>query len=338
MLSKADGRYLERKLRFLRDKVSAPLISELETRLLAGQISSELDRVSQFAAGRPGPRVRVFRPAAEASGEELLATFAKMAAPYVMQLIGGSSRCGVTWGRMLAKLVAAAKRLGTRQKAATEFVPLAGEPLGFAPTSSSSSILSDEFQQLVLGSGHHARSLTMLPALIPRDFNLQERITIKKLIGRLRDYQEIFLGAKPGDPPIAESLDALITSVGRHPLGFKDGSLLDKDEERPLFLGDIGGVLLPKRAEGPGQDRKLAEAMADLADRWTGLRVRHVRACADLALAAPSAAVGVVVLSVGGDRAPVVFECVKLGLISHLLIDGALEQALLDVCRVRSRI
>jgi hypothetical protein len=255
-----------------------------------------------------------------------------------MQLIGRSSRCGVTWGRMLANLVAAAKQLGARSKAATEFIPLAGEPLGFAPTSSSSSILADELQQLVLGSGHHARSLTMLPALIPRDFDLQERITIKKLIGRLRDYQEIFLGAKPGDRPIAESLDALITSVGRDPLGFKDGSLLDKDEERPLFLGDIGGVLLPKREEDLRRGRGLAEAVADLADRWTGLRVGHIRACADVALAAQPAGVGVVVLSVGAERAPVVFECIKLGLISHLLIDGALEQALLEVSRVRSRI
>jgi DNA-binding transcriptional regulator LsrR (DeoR family) len=336
VLDRAEGRYIERRVSFLRDKVPGHLQSELEMRLVAHAISSELDRLAQFAYGRPGPKVRVLQLPEECPGEEGLASFARLAAPYVLHLVVRASLCGVTWGRMLANLVRAAKQLGTRPKTSTEFVPLAGEPLGFAPTSSSSSILADELQQFLRGHGHHARSLTMLPALIPRDFSPDERTTINKLIARLKDYRDIFVGGVADEPPIVTSLDALITSVGRDPLGFKDGSLLDSERERPMFIGDIGGVLLPGRPGTPEQALHLEAAMADLADRWTGLRLNHIRACAERAAADPARTVGVVVLSVGATRAPVIYECVKLGLISHLIIDGALEQALLEECRLRS--
>ena len=51
---------------------------------------------------------------------------------------------------------------------------------------------------------------------------------------------------------------------------------------------------------------------------------------------APRAKIGVVVLSFGADRAPVIFECIKKGLVSHLFIDETLEGALLAECKKRS--
>src|SRR5262249_9767749 len=132
-----------------------------------------------------------------------------------------------------ASLVTAAKTITPRPSSETEFIPLAGEPLGFAPTSSSSSLLADELQRLCREGESHARSLLMLPTLIPREFSADERRAIDKLIGHLRDYREIFVQGANGAPPLADQLCAIITSVGPDPLGFAGKSLLDRDTERP---------------------------------------------------------------------------------------------------------
>jgi DNA-binding transcriptional regulator LsrR (DeoR family) len=335
ILSRVEGKYYERKTSFLPNGIKDGLGAEIETRLLAVEISRELNRVAQFATRKPGPKVRVLRLGPNQPGEAQLSSFAKMAAPFVLQLISRTSRCGVTWGRMLANLVTAAKSIGFRGGSSAEIIPLAGEPLGFAPTSSSSSIIADELQRLLRGDDRHARTLTMLPALIPRDFTPAERRIIGKLIARLRDYQEIFIGGGSGVRPLVDGLDGLITSVGADPLGFREGSLLANPEERPFFIGDIGGVLLPKRPAGGKQAAQLRAVAGDLRDRWTGLRIEHVRRCADRAT---SGAPGVIVLSFGRERAPVIFECVKLGLVSYLIIDGELEQALLKECATRSEL
>jgi hypothetical protein len=336
ILDRVRGIFFDESIRFLSNNLSATTIEDLENRLLAKPISEELNRVSEFAAKRPGPKVRVFRMREKLEPQAAIEQFTKMAAPAVLELLSRAQLCGVTWGRMLASLVRAGRNVPVRQTS-TEFVPLAGEPLGFAPTTSSSSLLADELQRLFREHESHARSLTMLPALIPRDFSKEERLVIEKLIERLRDYREIFVSGPDGAAPVAERLDGIITSVGRDPLGFAGGSLLDETEERPLFVGDLGGVLLPKHAADGGG---LKTAMDGLADRWKGLRLEHVRKCAAKAAqknAAPSQ-IGVVVLSIGASRAPVIFECVKLGLVSHLFIDDSLDQALLDVCTSRSRI
>lgn len=331
ILARAEGKYIERRITFLRDKIPAQLLAEVET-VFSKRVSEELARLTKYSLGVDGPKVRVFEVDKKASREEYLAAFTKAAAPYIFSLISQAEMCGFTWGRMLANFVAAVKDLGIRVKSATECIPLAGEPLGFAATSSSSSLISEELQQILRGPGYPTRSLTMLPALIPRDFDPHEREIIKKLIGRLRGYREIFLGDS-GLPPIASSLDALVTSVGRDPLGFRGGSLLHELEEQPLFSGDIGGVLIPRSpAEVAGG--RVAQVMADLSDRWTGLRLEHVKSCA--ANARAKGAVGVVVVSIGEARASVVFECVRLGLVNHLVIDRDLENALLQVCRARA--
>ncbi|MGA7413797.1 MAG: hypothetical protein WBW33_25200 [Bryobacteraceae bacterium] len=346
VLDRVRGAYYEESRKFLKGNVSSELQAELENRLLANKVGKALNRLSEFALGRPGPTVRVFRVGAEPEREgepesspTSLEKFTRMAAPSVWELLSRARLCGVTWGGTLATLVRTSKTLATRPSSLTEFIPLAGEPLGFAATASSSSILADELQQLFRDDKSHARSLTMLPALIPSEFSRDERRVIEKLIGRLTDYRIIFLGGPKGEEPLADDVDGIITSVGPNPLGFVGGSLLD-EKERPFFVGDLGGILLPKNQVGPAKVAELKAFMDDFEERWKGLRQKHVRKCAERAAAkdAKPSQIGVVVVCMGASRAAAIFECVKNGLVSHLFIDESLEKALENECESRSKL
>jgi hypothetical protein len=54
-------------------------------------------------------------------------------------------------------------------------VPLSGDPLGDAPTSFSSSSVAQEFGTLANGVQYTARSLAMVPAFIPANFDPKEK-------------------------------------------------------------------------------------------------------------------------------------------------------------------
>jgi DNA-binding transcriptional regulator LsrR (DeoR family) len=346
VLDRVRGRFYKESRQFLKENLPEGLREGLENRLAASDLGKALNRVSAYAVGRAGPRVRVFRVGGEPERESeqewtaRLEKFTRMAAPSVWDLLSRARLCGVTWGGTLATLVRAGKTMAMRPSSGTEFIPLAGEPLGFAPTTSSSSLLADELQQMFRGDKSHAKSLTMLPALIPRDFSTGERLVIEKLIERLKDYEAIFLGEGKDNPPLAECVDGIITSVGPKPLGFAEGRSLLDDAEGRFFVGDLGGVLLPKNQADPAQIAALEAFMKDFDGRWKGLRLDHVRKCADAAAkkdAAPSQ-IGVVVVCMGDRRAPAVFEGVKNGLISHLFVDEFLEKALLAECESRSKL
>ena len=121
-------------------------------------------------------------------------------------------------------------------------------------------------------------------------------------------------------------MEILVTSAGHTPLGFSRGSLLDKSEQE-FFVGDMGGVLLPH----PNLSRLERRKARDIDARWTGLRLEHLEACARRARAtadAPNGPPGVVLMSIGEQRAPAVFEAVRRGLTNHLVIDSRLEYAL----------
>ena len=60
VLTRVEKKYIERRICFLQENVPPNLRGDLDTRLLAEEISRELNRLAQFTIGRPGPKVRVF--------------------------------------------------------------------------------------------------------------------------------------------------------------------------------------------------------------------------------------------------------------------------------------
>jgi hypothetical protein len=60
--------------------------------------------------------------------------------------------------------------------------------------------------------------------------------------------------------------------------------------------------------------------------RWTGIKEPHFRRCA--LRARENSLPGVTVLAVGAVRAEIVLQCLKLGLINHLILDTDCDQRL----------
>lgn len=317
--------YLVKEFRFLQDNVGAETLEAMRRRLSRSDILERLDRFSHKHVGHAGPLVRVFDSARAADGTDAaLAVFAAQAAPYIRDLLLQARVCGVTWGRMLLTIVRAMRSLRVAPMPhRLEVIPLAGEPLGNEPTMSSSSTLAVELGRMMTGDeDYHGKSLTMVPALVPLDFTPYEQAAVYKLIDQLPDYRAIF-GRKDA---IAGGLDCILTSLGRKPLGFRFRSML-KPREQKLFAGDMGGVLLPR----PGLRGEKLHTAKDIEARWTGLKFEHVKACAERARnpqngsAAPT---GVVLVATEADRAPVVLEVIRRGLVNHLVMDSQLAYAL----------
>jgi hypothetical protein len=68
----------------------------------------------------------------------------------------------------------------------------------------------------------------------------------------------------------------------------------------------------------------------EMNDRWTGMRIDHLRQCAMTARREGFQAEkpGVLMLATGARRRNIVLRCVELGLVSELIIDQDLNHAL----------
>jgi DNA-binding transcriptional regulator LsrR (DeoR family) len=173
--------------------------------------------------------------------------------------------------------------------------------------------------------------------------------TIRGFLGWINGYRAIFgeppergarKAGRPASPPTAQSplverLDMVLTGAGvpsRHSRsvwlqerlvseGFRDLA-----ELASLVIGDIGGCYLPRH----DLDAKARQRVRGINARWTGIQVDHLRRCAERAARARSGKGprGVVIVALGKEKAEVVAECVRLGIVTRLIIDHELAQAL----------
>jgi hypothetical protein len=180
----------------------------------------------------------------------------------------------------------------------------------------------------------------MVPAFVPDGFSRQEERGVRRLVGLVRAYEQVF--GHEGVPGLADRMDTIITSVGpaSRSLGYGQGSLLQGDplaaaELPDLIHGDIGGVCFPRAGLTAVQINKFNA----LATRWTGMRRIHLEACARRAATGNSALgpPGVVMISTGEERAHIVLYAVEQGLVNHLIIDHRLGVKLIAILRSLDR-
>jgi DNA-binding transcriptional regulator LsrR (DeoR family) len=124
-------------------------------------------------------------------------------------------------------------------------------------------------------------------------------------------------------------LDSLFTSVGfaERPLGHRNKSLLaagdiTADELRALVVGDIGGVLI----ERPGLDKNGRKQVAELNAMWTGITLKDIIRIAKAGQASDRP--GVIIVSIGLEKAEILAEIIRRGLVNELIIDEDLAFAL----------
>jgi hypothetical protein len=295
----------------------------------------------------------------------------KGAAAVVKQLlVTVKGTVGVTWGNTVWHLSQALNATSMahpwRSHDPVQFVPLCGDPvmdsLGHYADRTSSRIASD-LSQLLNGTEVRPAWLGLVPAFIPRDAQelhvrattrkvkyseakignrspeysgKRDKETIWRMIKRVPQYPRIF---GPADTPLADDLNMILTASGStKSLVNVSRSLLaltpcEADLLAQGILGDIGGVVLPRMLP-PSVGRPAPESLAivnEVSDRWTGIRLRHLKQCASQARSVGDlrgARPGVALLSFRPDRVGVVLEAVKLGLVNHLIISADLESAI----------
>jgi DNA-binding transcriptional regulator LsrR (DeoR family) len=156
-------------------------------------------------------------------------------------------------------------------------------------------------------------------------FDMDEQETIRRFVGSSEGYRRIFLGEQGSQraAPVVHQLDTILTAVGpssETPIGYglddaATAAGLDKTRLSDLTVGNIGGVFLP-REELRDTDRA---TVLDLNRRWSGVKKQHLRRCDENARR--TGAPGVIVFAIGKAKAEIVYECVRLRLVTQLVID-----------------
>lgn len=195
-----------------------------------------------------------------------------------------------------------------------------------SPTRFSSSLLADRLVDVV-NEGRGERWSLGVPEFISRIFKGHDADVIRRHHLHASDsYRRIF---GPEDPLI-ERVDSVLTSIGfaERPLGQRNKGLLKAgevtaDELRKLVVGDIGGVLIPR----PGLKAGDRQTVDQLNAMWTGMTLDHIRRIARDA-ASSSHRPGIIVVSIGRQKAEILAEIIRSGLVNELIIDEDLAGAL----------
>jgi DNA-binding transcriptional regulator LsrR (DeoR family) len=317
------------------DRLSADRLEYLE-RLVKPR--GLLDALRQVKS-RTGVRVRELRVVDSGSTrdtdraiEARLKRMGRVAAERVRERLEGSEVFAITWGNSVSHVVNAltatpAPRRPTRP---IRFVPVCAEPHDQSSNRDTSTHLVRRLHEWLQGHGANPPSLAGLPALIGRRYSRPVADAIRTFIADSASYQLVFSSPSP----LINAVDTLLTSAGnaKRPMGFINEELLragSTDTQKltaarlaKLVVGDVGGVLIPR----PGLSDADRREVEELAGMWTGVQLAHLQRIARQANGARRP--GVIVVGVGADRAEIIAEAVRWGLVNELIVDRPLAEAL----------
>jgi DNA-binding transcriptional regulator LsrR (DeoR family) len=270
-------------------------------------------------------------------------SFGPAVVPAVQEVIAGARIVGVTWGRTISGLLRTLQAhlaAPIKPEPPLTIFPLCGEPLKHRsdPLRFSSSNLAAQLDELINGQRNEVTpSLAGVPTFIPRqNFTKKETDTIRRFIRLGAGYSQVFGdGDNRGggkSQALVERADTILTSVGvvegsRRGIFMKErvelGDLTD-DQLVNWVVGDIGGVMIPRRGLVEAQEK----AVDEMNSRWTGFSHDHLKKCAARAVQHDEKP-GVVVFAAGPQRVDMVLRIVEENLVSQLIVDRALGAELL---------
>jgi DNA-binding transcriptional regulator LsrR (DeoR family) len=337
LLRRAEERgWLRRSYQFIPDHLSRERLAQLKSFVEPSSLVERLARIES----ETGVNVRGIHVVGSGLGgtstrswATRLARFGRSASDTMAELISRSSVFAVTWGSTVKSLVDNLRPEQWRQTGPRDirFVPVCGEPHERASDRDTSSHLAARLHAVVRSTAPVPPSLTGVPALIARRYRGPDLRGIHRFVEHAASYSEVFGKTSP----MIGEVDSLLTAVGpsHHPMGFifdellKAGSTpsreLTKSGLKKLVAGDIGGVLIPR----PGLDARGKREVEALNRMWTGVKLHHLERIAKAA--ARSTRPGVIVAAIGGDdRAEIIAEVIRHGLVNELIIDRTLAEAL----------
>jgi DNA-binding transcriptional regulator LsrR (DeoR family) len=347
---------LEVKTRFASERVSAEERARVEAKLRTEPLRQISSKIHALAPGKPIPTFHVYpchsRNTSPVAWRHRIQEFSNDCADDLLKVLVSASVIGVAWGEMVANAVGAMQRVQQerreRRPSDQTIIPLLGEPLGRNITQYSSSILASKLAETLnpkpaqtpdpKSEPRSTLSLAPVPAFIPEGMTRAEINAIRKFIGKIGAYGEIYGADERGSRGEDKSLlwidrvDTILTSISREeqPLGFDDDRLIHaagirRDRLNGLVIGDLCGVVIPR----PNLDSQSKKEIKNIMARWTGIKVNHLEACA---MRANKGAAGVIVLAIGSNKASVVYEALRRGLIQHLFMDEDLADRLGEIC------
>lgn len=325
--------YLVIEQRFAREKFDKAWLREIEQLLNPPQLVNDLQRYCT-REGVALPRLRTFDSGPGNTDIRLhqrRARFGKMAAGRIVELIGMSRVVGVAWGRTIKSVLEGIQVSHLPFGAAhqIEFAAVCAELVSLAQSGHSSSMLASSLDGIFNPEPDESPQLTAFPAYIPARYDESVRNSIRTYVSDTAGYRRVF----SGPDALIGRMDMLMTSVGsaNSPIHGSFDELVsagevDAAELRKLVLGDMAGILIPRR----DLDAADAQIVGGLNEMSTGIRLEHVKAIARRGFADPDRA-GVVVLALRSERAEIVLELVRRGLVNEVVIDHACARALQDL-------
>jgi DNA-binding transcriptional regulator LsrR (DeoR family) len=335
MLKQASAKgWLKTEIRFVEDGIPIEIREKLHRLLEPEDLLKGLEKVAKD--NKVGvPRLRVFDSGSEATDREdytlRLEKFSRVAARRIEDILRHATTIGITWGETLHYLINGLASVSPfpRQGFSSKVIaPLCGEvrSVGY-PIDYSSTTLANHLQQVMnIDRDAEQLSLTGVPAFISRWFPESKKDVLKEYVQETASYRRIF----EGDDALAGRLDVILTSIGSAESSFasksnaeilKAGKIEVEDLERVL-IGDLGGVLIPK-PELESEDRDLVK---ELNEMWTGIKLQDLKRIAKVASTSDGG--GIVVVAIGKQKAAVLYETIRLGLVNEALIDQDLANKL----------
>lgn len=270
------------------------------------------------------------------SYSERLIPFAHNASSYLKDLLVEVNVVGVTWGNTLSSLVdALAKTSHAPLRTIKFFVPLCAELLGVASEQYHSTMIADRLNEIINNRRAEHLSLSGIQAFIPKylagnELDNYQIDFLWKVVKNSNNYRAIFVEFE-NEEPFINKLDCILTSVGPldQPLGVNILTELEKifplEKIKPEILGDIGGILLKRELHEINAYK--CNLLKELEEMWTGVTYKKMKDIADKS-ACSRHMQGVVVFAHGKNKAPVLFEAIKQGLVNQIVIDFELSKEL----------
>jgi DNA-binding transcriptional regulator LsrR (DeoR family) len=302
------------------------------------EITCPRELVNNLKEQSPGLRnVSVFYSGSLATGphdwDYRLKYHSPFAARRILRILeqAQAKNVAISWGHQIAAVAAAMIAIPMKRPLPSiRFVPTSGEPFQVPtrwPERTSTAVVAQLHRRF---GDEQERPLSMagVAAVLSDAYEGVARDAVLQYISGLSDYKRIFLGAN-GQPSLISQVDAMIASVASLGQGLtmfhaelESIGGIPRDRLVELVEGDIGGVLIKKRKLTAAQEQEFA----NITRAWTGIRMEHLL---DIATRANNTGKpGVVVVAIGKNKADILRTVLKMGLITELIIDHDLAEAL----------
>jgi len=287
------------------------------------------------------------------TGETEHREFARRAARYLLDdLLRPNDKIGCAWGGLLLSVAEEVERLRDRppsQWRDLAFMPICGDtPEVFRTPMRSAANIAAHFDRALTGSTDSEYTFSSVVGCIPREFTGARAQTLREFFQTIPGYRKVFgvdpkllpkgrpqksRGRRPArvdEEGMIAQLDGVLTSLGTNEVDNRwlvaaaTAARVKPSELGSACPGNVGGIFLSHPHPTAAQKKIVNSVNA----RWTGVSLEHLELCAERAARDPNR-LGVTVMACRGEgQALIAIECVRIGLVSRLLLDRNTSNAI----------